>query len=132
MRKMIGHELNELEKLYQSEVEALQQENNVVCGVGENIYTHQNISLIKRKIKNQEKIADTKVFNAKVAELCEKMECLVGEVTEDVCEIIKGMTSFWEETKQLLLNSKREFKVCLPSSSSPSPPPSSTRDSTWK
>ena len=53
---MIGHELNELEKMYQSEIEALHQENNVVCGVGEKVYTHQNISLIKKKIKNQEKI----------------------------------------------------------------------------
>ena len=52
----MGHELNELEKLYQGEIEALHQENNVVCGVGEKVYTHQNISLIKKKIKNQEKI----------------------------------------------------------------------------
>jgi hypothetical protein len=56
MRKLMGHELNELEKLYQGEIEALHQENNVVCGVGEKVYTHQNISLIKKKIKNQEKI----------------------------------------------------------------------------
>ena len=56
MRKLIGHELNELEKLYQGEIEALHQENNVVCGVGEKVYTHQKISLIKKKIKNKEKI----------------------------------------------------------------------------
>lgn len=69
MRKMVGHQLNELEKMYQSEVDALHQENNVVCGVGEKVYTHQNISLIKRKIKNNEKIPEQKVFNAKISEL---------------------------------------------------------------
>jgi hypothetical protein len=59
--------------MYQSEVDALHQENNVVCGVGERIYTHQNISLLKKKIKSNEKIPDEKVFTSKINELCEKM-----------------------------------------------------------
>ena len=63
--------------------------------MGEKVYTHQNISLIKKKIKSQEKIPETKVFSSKINELSEKMECLVGEVTEDVCEIIKSLHSFW-------------------------------------
>ena len=39
------------------------------------------------------------------------METLVGEVTEDVCEMVRGLKGFWSATKHLLLNSKREFKV---------------------
>jgi hypothetical protein len=35
------------------------------------------------------------------------MEILVSEVTEDICEIIRGLRSFWEASKELLLNSKR-------------------------
>jgi hypothetical protein len=59
-------------------VEALQQENNVICGVGEKIYTHQNVSLIKRKIKNGEKISDSRQFTEKINELCDKMGSLIS------------------------------------------------------
>ncbi len=48
----IGKELNELSEVYRGEVEALHEENNLVCGVGEKLYTLKNISLLKRKIKN--------------------------------------------------------------------------------
>lgn len=107
MRKLIGHELNELEKLYQGEIDALHQENNLVCGEGERLYTIQNVSLLKKKIKNGEKIPDSKGFTSKIGELGDKMEVLIGEVTEDICEIIRGLTHFWEASKELLLNSKR-------------------------
>ena len=51
-------------------MEALQQENNVICGVGEKIYTHQNISLIKKKIKNGERVPDSRQFSEKINDLC--------------------------------------------------------------
>ena len=59
--------------MYQSEIKTLQEENNVVCGVGERLYTFKNVSLLKKKIKNNEKIPETKTFVSKVSEMCEKM-----------------------------------------------------------
>jgi hypothetical protein len=77
----------------------LHQENNLVCGVGEKLYTVKNVSLLKNKIKKGEKIPDSKNFTTKIVELGKKMEYLVGEVTEDVCEIIRGLTNFWDASK---------------------------------
>jgi len=67
MRKLVGQELNDLEKLYQGEIEALHQENNLVCGIGEKLYTVKNVSLLKTKIKNGEKIPDSKTFTSKIS-----------------------------------------------------------------
>lgn len=51
----------------------MHQENNLVCGVGEKLYTVKNVSLLKNKIKKGEKIPDTKNFTTKIAELGKKM-----------------------------------------------------------
>jgi transposase len=67
MRKLVGQELNDLEKLYQGEIEALHQENNLVCGIGEKLYTVKNVSLLKTKIKNGEQIPDSKTFTSKIS-----------------------------------------------------------------
>jgi len=37
--------------------------------MGDKLYTMQNVSLLKKKIKNGEKIPEMKVFNAKIGEL---------------------------------------------------------------
>ena len=78
MRKRVAQEMDELDNKYQSEVEALREENNVVCGVGKKLYTMKNISLLKKKIKNGEKIPENKVFANKIEDLCQKMEILVS------------------------------------------------------
>jgi hypothetical protein len=37
-----------------------------VCGEGDRLYTIQNVSLLKKKIKNGEKIPDNKGFTSKI------------------------------------------------------------------
>ena len=66
MRKAITKEMDQLDSQYQSEVQALRYENDVICGAGEHLYTVRNVSLLKKKIKQNEKIPENKNFKEKV------------------------------------------------------------------
>lgn len=66
MKKTVGQEMSNLDSLYQSEIEALREENNLICGVGSKLYSMKNISLLKKKIKRNEKIPEMRVFNSKI------------------------------------------------------------------
>jgi hypothetical protein len=52
MRKNVSQEMNELDRLYQSEVQALREENDLICGVGSKLYTMKNVSILKKKIRD--------------------------------------------------------------------------------
>lgn len=107
MRKLVGQEINELERMYALEVDTLLMENNLVCKTGRTHYTSQNIAVIKDKIRKNQRIPNNNQFVVLTNSLCDKMEQLISENTYEICTLICGLSKFWGNSKDMLLNTKR-------------------------
>lgn len=65
----------------------------VICGQGG--YNMENITAIKHKIREGNKIPAEKKLEDEFANLVNQVNFLISETTELICKTIKDLTEYW-------------------------------------